>query len=267
MIIDGRAIAETLKEEVKEQVVRCATPPRLSIIACQPTFETKTFITKKTAMAEAVGITVVQYDMSPTATLSDVEVLIQSCAMMSDGIIVQLPFPHLPSEQLLALIPATHDVDVSRYDGTSTHLLPPVVGAINSISDKHHVVWEGQKVVVVGYGRLVGRPVAAYATARGAAVTVVTADTPNYDAIHEADIVILGAGTPGILTPNMIKNGVVVFDAGTSEEGGVLRGDADRAVADKASLFTPVPGGIGPITIAVLLQNVVTLAEAKNVRG
>ncbi|MFK5283328.1 bifunctional methylenetetrahydrofolate dehydrogenase/methenyltetrahydrofolate cyclohydrolase, partial [Lacticaseibacillus paracasei] len=80
-------------------------------------------------------------------------------------------------------------------------------------------------------------------------------------ATQTADIIILGAGSPGLLTPAMVKAGVVVFDGGTSEEGGMLVGDADPAVADRASLFTPVPGGVGPLTVAILLKNVLYLAQ------
>jgi methylenetetrahydrofolate dehydrogenase (NADP+)/methenyltetrahydrofolate cyclohydrolase len=154
----------------------------------------------------------------------------------------------------------SHDVDVTRYDGSDNTLLPPVVGAIAEISRTHNVSFANRSVVVVGNGRLVGAPAAAYAAKEGARVTVVTKDSDNISATRDADIIILGAGSPGLLTPDMVKEGVVVFDAGTSEEGGMLVGDADPAVVQKAALLTPVPGGIGPLTIAILLKNVLYLA-------
>jgi methylenetetrahydrofolate dehydrogenase (NADP+) / methenyltetrahydrofolate cyclohydrolase len=153
-------------------------------------------------------------------------------------------------------------VDALTYDGLGATVLPPVVGAIDAIAKHHQVVWADTQVVVVGQGRLVGAPAAVYAASKGAHVTVLEKDTADYEhTIKEADILILGAGVPGLVTAAMVKPGVVIFDAGTSEEGGMLVGDADTSVNDMASLVTPVPGGIGPITIAVLLRNVVDLAQ------
>jgi methylenetetrahydrofolate dehydrogenase (NADP+) / methenyltetrahydrofolate cyclohydrolase len=101
-----------------------------------------------------------------------------------------------------------------------------------------------------------------YAKAQGALVSILEKDTlDNEHKIATADILILGAGVPGLVTPEMVKQGVVIFDAGTSEEGGMLVGDAVSDVSAKAALVTPVPGGIGPITIAILLQNLVKLAR------
>ena len=99
---------------------------------------------------------------------------------------------------------------------------------------------------------------------QGAQVSVVTKEsTDTNELLKDADIVIAGAGQPGLVTAAMVKDGVMIFDAGTSEDGGTLVGDVNSDVAKKASLFTPVPGGIGPITVAVLLKNLVTLAERK----
>jgi methylenetetrahydrofolate dehydrogenase (NADP+) / methenyltetrahydrofolate cyclohydrolase len=115
-------------------------------------------------------------------------------------------------------------------------------------------------VVVVGSGKLVGLPASRWFMEQGSAVSVVTKDTADIAYYTKnADIIVLGAGVPRLLTPDMVKEGVVILDAGTSEDGGVLAGDADPACAEKASLFTPVPGGIGPITVAVLLRNLVEL--------
>lgn len=264
MFIDGRAIRDELQTQLATRVAKLPVPPHLSIIACQPTLETKTFIAKKTAMAEAIGVTVTRYDVPADSTLESLSELVTECVQNSDGIIMQLPFPHLSSDSLLALIPSSHDVDVSRYDGTDKYVLPPVIGAIHEISERHDLVWSGKTVAIVGYGRLVGKPAAVYATMRGANLKVLTIDSPNKaDILKTADIIILGAGATGLLTASMVKEGVVVFDAGTSEEAGVLRGDADQNVALKASLFTPVPGGIGPITVAVLLQNLVLLRKRR----
>ena len=125
-----------------------------------------------------------------------------------------------------------------------------------------------EKVVVVGHGRLVGEPAALWAKGQGATVTVVTKETSNSEQIiAAADVLILGAGQPNIITPEAIKPGVVIFDAGTSEDNGELKGDAHPDCAEVASLFTPVPGGIGPITVSMLLKNVVKAAEGSSIQS
>jgi methylenetetrahydrofolate dehydrogenase (NADP+)/methenyltetrahydrofolate cyclohydrolase len=188
---------------------------------------------------------------------------ITSVVPETNGIIVQLPFPsHIDTATILAAVPASHDVDVLRYAGEVTTILPPVVGAIDAIAMRHDISFTGKAVVVVGQGRLVGQPAILYARAKGGIVTIIERGTENAaDIIKIADILILGAGVPGLVIAEMVKPGVVVFDAATSEEGGMLVGDASPEVAAVASLFTPVPGGIGPITIAILLQNLLRLAS------
>jgi len=189
---------------------------------------------------------------------------VRSSGASADGVIVQLPFPpQVDAEVLLSAIPKELDIDNINYAGEETEVLPPVVGAVAEIAKRHNVDFAGKNVVVIGRGRLVGKPAALWAEAQGAAVTVIDKNTPNADSIiHEADIIISGAGHPGLVTHGKIKDGVIIFDAGTSEDGGELRGDADSACASKCSLFTPVPGGIGPITIAILLRNLVELAKS-----
>jgi methylenetetrahydrofolate dehydrogenase (NADP+)/methenyltetrahydrofolate cyclohydrolase len=182
--------------------------------------------------------------------------------MQTNGIIVQLPFPpHIDVDTVLSVIPKSYDVDVAWYDGSSDEVLPPVVGAIAEIARVHDVLFATQNVVVVGKGKLVGAPALIWTQKQGAHVSVIDRETADPKTmIGDADILILGAGKPGLIMKDDVKEGVLIFDAGTSEDGGVLKGDADLSCAEKASLFTPVPGGIGPITIAVLLRNLITLA-------
>jgi methylenetetrahydrofolate dehydrogenase (NADP+)/methenyltetrahydrofolate cyclohydrolase len=263
MIIDGRALANELMATIKTMVATRSTPPRLLVFTCDPNFETQKFLALKQKRSLEAGINMHVRVMSSDTTLTVLAHEIQMSLQTTDGIIIQFPFPHLQTDDLALLIPSTHDVDVLQYDGQSTAFLPPVVGAIDVVSQRYDIRWSEQSVVVVGNGRLVGQPAALYAKRRGALVTVVTKEAPNFKALAAADIIILGAGAPGLLTSSMVKPGVAVFDAGTSEEGGVLVGDADPAVAEKASLFTPVPGGIGPLTVAALLRNVAQLAMTR----
>ncbi len=262
MIIDGRALAQTIITAINEAVTHMPTPPRLTVFTCEPNFETQKFLALKERKAREAGVVLEVVQLPGTVTVSEVEAAIAEAVAVSDGIILQFPFPHLRTEVLSILIPSTHDVDVMQYDGRLEAPLPPVVGAIDSISTAHDVTFAQKSVVVVGNGRLVGAPAALYAASRGGEVTVLTKETFTTEVVQAADILILGAGVPGLITPAMVKEGVVVFDAGTSEEGGVLVGDVDPAVAEKATLFTPVPGGIGPLTVAILLKNVLYCAKS-----
>ena len=261
MIIDGRALAGAIVTALRNETAAMAGLPLLTVFTCAPNFETKKFLDLKTKRAAEAGISVSVIELPPNVTMEQVTTAINQSKAMSDGIIIQFPFPHIATKDLIALIPPELDVDVTHYDGQTDGLLPPVVGAIAEISQAHAIDWVGKSVVVVGNGRLVGAPAAQYAAALGANVTIVTKDSNNLAATKDADILILGAGSPGLLTPEMVKAGAVVLDAGTSEEGGMLVGDAHPLVAARASLFTPVPGGIGPLTIAILLKNVLYLAK------
>ena len=123
-------------------------------------------------------------------------------------------------------------------------------------------MWENKVVAIVGYGRLVGQPVNEYAKKRGAKVTVLTDESTDFSStLKEADIIVSGVGKPGLIEDTVVKPEVVLFDAGTSEDSGELRGDITTQAAEKAALYTPVPGGIGPITVAILLRNLVTLSQ------
>lgn len=263
MIIDGKALASQIIHTVAKQVAMLPTAPLLTVFTCAPNFETQKFLALKQKQAARCGITLVLHECQADVTLAEVATAINNVQGTTDGIIIQFPFPaHVATADLIALIPKTHDVDAFSYTGEQTDIFPPVVGAIDAISQEYTISWKGKQVVVVGNGRLVGAPAILYATSLGSDVTVVTKDTLNQAAlIAEADILVLGAGVPGLITAEMVKDGVIIFDAGTSEEGGVLVGDADLGVAARAKLLTPVPGGIGPLTIALLLKNVLYLAQ------
>lgn len=263
MIVNGKDIATAIYAEIKQELSGRTHPPRLVVFTCAPNAETKKFLELKRGRARELGIIVDVAELPPDIKESEAIATIEARSAAYDGVVVQLPFPaHLNPDSILKAVPRERDLDVLDYHGEETGVLPPVIGAISEISKKHEVAWAGKNVVVVGQGRLVGRPAAFWAKAANADVTVIDKDTENAAAaLRQADIIISGAGVSGLITPDKIKEGAAIFDAGTSEEGGVLRGDADPACAEKASLFTPVPGGIGPITIAVLLRNLVQLMK------
>jgi methylenetetrahydrofolate dehydrogenase (NADP+)/methenyltetrahydrofolate cyclohydrolase len=261
MVIDGKKIAKEITEEIISKIKIDNLTPTMVVIACDPNFETRKYLFLKQSKAEALGISLEAVILSSESTTETIIEIIKEQSVKVGGIIVQLPLPaHIDTGVVLASIPTELDVDAFGYDGSDLQVLPPVVGAIDEISTRHEVQWAGKKVVIFGQGRLVGAPATTYAHTKGARVTILTEkSTDIISVVENADIIILGVGKPNLLTSDMIKSGVIVFDAGASEDGGLLVGDASPQVADKASLFTPVPGGIGPITIAILFRNLVKL--------
>lgn len=263
MIINGREIADSVCAQLRERVSSCASAPRLTIITCAPNFETKKYLELKKGRATDIGISTTIIELPSTATTDDVIAEIQKAIPHADGVVVQLPLPeHIDAGRVVRTIPPSHDVDA--LNPHTLGVLSPVVGSIQEILTRNNVDVTQQHVTILGSGKLVGIPAYEWFTAHDAYVSVVTKETldiPHYT--RNADIIVCGVGVPGLLTPDMIREGVIVLDAGTSEDGGELRGDALASCAEKASLFTPVPGGIGPITIAILLKNAVSLAEKR----
>lgn len=266
MLVDGRTIADDICASIKEAIARSGVRPHLTVLTCAPNFETQKFLALKREKANALGIRVNIIEFSDSVATAEVVSSLPAIASATDGIVVQLPFPpSIRIDEVLTRIPATLDVDAVNHELGRGGIFPPVVGAIDEIAKRHEVSFSGKRVVVVGNGRLVGRPAAAYARSHGAHVVVLTKDSPDIlETLRTADILILGAGSPRLVLPEHVKDGVVIFDAGTSEDAGMLRGDADPACAEKAALMTPVPGGIGPITIAVLLLNLTRLAMLRH---
>ena len=260
-MVDGRQLAKRIYAELQNEVSHLGQAPHLTVFTCAPNFATKKYLHLKQRRAQEVGIGVTIIELPSDLSTGDVLQSVERACMQTDGIIVQLPLPeHLDTNRILAAIPPDYDVDGVHYDAeTHCTLLPPVVAAIAEIAREYGVSFADQQVVVLGHGRLVGKPASVWAKQQGAQVTVLTKDSADIAAaIKQADILILGAGQAHLVKPDMVKDGVVIFDAGTSEDGGALAGDADPACSYRASVYTPVPGGIGPLTVAMLLRNVLS---------
>jgi methylenetetrahydrofolate dehydrogenase (NADP+)/methenyltetrahydrofolate cyclohydrolase len=260
MIIDGKKIAEEIYNEIRERVALLSSVPILTIITCAPNFETEKYLVLKEKKANEVGILTKIIELAKESTTEDFIQAVEFAVAESHGVIVQLPLPsHVDTARVLDAVPVSHDVDALNH--LNTRVLSPVVGALYEILLRNDIDVREKLVTVVGSGRLVGLPASQWFMKAGAHVSVVTKDTMHIsEYTKNADILVCGAGVPNLITPDMVKEGVVILDAGTSEDGGVLKGDADPSCAEKASVFTPVPGGVGPMTIAILLRNVVDLA-------
>ena len=258
MIIDGRALAKEMLARTKARALKLQRRPNLLVyVAPNETPATRSYLKVKARSAEEAGC-----DFEETMSLT--------FSSRADAVIVQLPLPsELTTTDVLNSIPVVQDADVlsraarEKFEkGDADALLPPVVVAVRIILEFGNVEITGKKTVVIGAGFLVGAPVATWLTQQGAEVEVITLELGNLAAaLGTADIIVSGAGSPYLIKPEMLKQGVVLIDAGTSESGGTIVGDADPACADKCSIFTPVPGGVGPLAVACLFDNVVTLAE------
>lgn len=265
MIVDGRAIAGTLLFDVRKDVEQLPVRIVVRAIVVTPSPATESYLATKAARAEEAGMHLEVVKLPDEATTEDVIRAVE--APGCDALIVQLPLPgSIDTQKVLDAIPLKKDADVlssSAYarfkEGTADALVPPVAGAVAHILETSGVEPRGMNAVVIGQGRLVGEPAATWLTQAGATVTVLTRESTDRSALARADLIVAGAGVANLIRPEDIKEGVVLIDAGTSESDGAIVGDADPACSDRASVFTPVPGGVGPVAVACLFKNVARL--------
>lgn len=260
-ILDGKACAESVLHDIAEKCRREKIQPKLVIITDGYDAASKVYIKNKLKAAEECGIkaTVVKLDTSqPISLLNDeVELAIQD----ADGVIVQLPMePSVPVPLFLNQIPPEKDVDgllrMSNFD-------PCTPRGIMRLLKENSVSVEGKHVVIIGRSRLVGKPLARMMLDANATVTVCHSFTEGLATITEmADILVCAVGKPWFISDStMLKKGAVVVDVGINRRYGKIVGDVDlESVAGRASLITPVPGGVGPMTVAMLMDNTLKAA-------
>ena len=260
MIVDGRHIARELSAALTEAFAALDKEAKLGVLLMDPDFATEKFVGIKKRVALDLGVRLIEERMDKAATTDDVLSALDELSRSSDGVIVQLPLPpHVDTERVIAAIPGSKDVDGI---GREARVFSPVGEAMREVLARANVAISGKKAVVIGQGRLVGLPAAKWLTEEGALVTTLTEEAGSVaDEIGQADIVISGAGRPGLISPAMLKRGVVLLDAGMSEASGKLAGDADPSCAEVASIFTPVPGGIGPLAVVMIFKNLLELVR------
>lgn len=271
MNINGKQIADEIKNALKERVSKLPRKPRLDIVYAGKNPVIEGFLRMKRRTGEDIGIDTNVHHLPSSVSQKSLIDEIQKIAAdkNSDGIIVQLPLPaELNTEIILNAIPPEKDIDVLSenalllFEQGKLLLAPPIVGAIAEILKQNKISVTGKNAVILGNGRLVGRPAASWLKQNGATVSVFekTSGDPK-TALKTADIVVSGMGVISFIKPDMIREGVMLFDAGASEESAEIKGDADNACSDKCAIFTPVPGGIGPITVALLFKNLLDAME------
>ncbi|MGB2580778.1 MAG: bifunctional 5,10-methylenetetrahydrofolate dehydrogenase/5,10-methenyltetrahydrofolate cyclohydrolase [Minisyncoccia bacterium] len=274
MLVDGNKIAKTLEEKLSTELL-FSVPKKVCFVVFggnkRPGREsddsaTEQFVKMKSRVAERVGIAVDVKKYPDTKNTEEaVEIVRELGEKDYDGIVIQLPLTAgVDTQTVLDAIPAQKDIDVlgtiakESYTKGKIDRTPPVAQAVHEILESCNIKLSGKKIVVVGQGRLVGEPTHLMLKRMNVphdVVDIKTSEKGKLALYKNADIIISGIGVPHSIKPEMIKDGVVLIDAGASEQAGKLVGDIDPACKSRASFMTPVPGGVGPITIVSLLRN------------
>jgi methylenetetrahydrofolate dehydrogenase (NADP+)/methenyltetrahydrofolate cyclohydrolase len=271
MIIDGRKIAERIKKEIGEGVAALGRRPALAVVMVGDNPISLKYINIKKKFGEEAGVDVKVFNFPEDISEEDLRRKISEIgAEKNDGIIVQLPLPlHINTQSVLDCLDKNKDADMLSSasmgdfaDGRSL-ILPPVVGAIKEILNECKVEPRGKNVVIFGFGRLVGRPANLWFAREGATVSVINEFTTHpAEMARQAEIIVSGVGQAKLITDGMVRVGAVVIDAGAAMLDAKIVGDVDfEAVKDKAAFITPVPGGVGPVTVAMVFKNLLTLIK------
>jgi len=279
VILDGKAVAEKVLSEVRDRVRALAetrrVTPTLAVVLVGEDPASQVYVRGKKRAAESVGIATQDFLYPEGLTQDDLHRLIDAINMDETlhGVLLQLPLPKgMDEDAAVARIAPEKDVDgltpanLGRLLAGSPRVVPCTPAGCLAVLDHYGATLEGAEAVVVGRSRLVGKPLAQLLLARHATVTTCHTRTKDLAAhTRRADILCVAAGRPRMVTGDMVKPGAWVIDVGVNRlDTGKLAGDVDFASAEKvAGAITPVPGGIGPMTIAMLMKNTVSAAEAR----
>jgi methylenetetrahydrofolate dehydrogenase (NADP+)/methenyltetrahydrofolate cyclohydrolase len=273
MIIDGKKIAADILADVKKQVSELSFQPVFCDILVGDDPASAQYVGMKARSAEKVGIKFRHAHYPSNITTEELVVEIKKIGQEPDirGLIVQLPLPKsLNRDAVLNAIDPKIDVDCTGkvntdlfYKGSAQIIFPTAVAVLATLeSTKQNL--KGKKILVLGQGILVGKPVSFLLKQKGYDVQTANDKTKNTnELLKQADVVISAVGKPKFITGDKIKTGAIVIDAGTSESEGGISGDVDfDSVKNIAGFISPVPGGVGPITVAKLMENVLIASKA-----
>jgi methylenetetrahydrofolate dehydrogenase (NADP+)/methenyltetrahydrofolate cyclohydrolase len=290
ILLDGKATSNTIKEEIAQEVTKLKAEgkktPHLAAVLVGNDGASMTYVNSKVKSCERVGfkstLVKLESNISEDILLKEIEKLNTNDDI--DGFIVQLPLPdHIDEQKVIMAVNPDKDVDgfhpmnVGKMALNLPTFLPATPFGILELLERYQVETSGKHVVVIGRSHIVGEPMSILLAQKrkqgNATVTLTHSRTKNLDEItRQADIIVAALGIPEFLTGNMVKDGVVIIDVGITRvddaskvRGYRLAGDVDfESVSKKASYITPVPGGVGPMTIAMLLKNTLLACSRKN---
>lgn len=278
-IIDGKAVSQFVKDEVKKEVSALGEKGfsvGLAVIIVGNDPASRTYVNNKKKACEATGIISEEYALPDDTTMDELLALIKelNAKKSINGILCQLPLPkHLDEKAVIENIDPIKDVDAFHAVNTGHIMigdysfLPCTPAGIMEMLKYYNIEIEGKECVVIGRSNIVGKPMAMLLLQKNGTVTICHSRTKNLKEVtSRADILVAAVGIPYFVTADMVKDGAVVIDVGMDRnKEGKLCGDVDFAeVEKKASYITPVPGGVGPMTIATLMKNTVTAAKIQN---
>jgi len=279
IIIDGKAVAQSVRENVKVQVEELKSKgisTTLAVIIVGDDSASRVYVNNKKKACAEVGIISEEYALPADTTQDELLCLIKMLNDRSDvnGILCQLPIPeHIDESAIINAINPAKDVDAFHRSNVGAIMLgdykflPCTPAGIMELIKHYNIDVKGKNCVIIGRSNIVGKPMAMLMLHSDATVTICHSKTKNLrEVVKSADIVIAAVGKPKFVTADMVKEGAVVIDVGINrDENGSLCGDVDyENVMPLTSYITPVPGGVGPMTIATLMQNTVTASKLAN---
>ncbi len=275
VIMDGKALAEKVKAQIREKVSKLRRQPGLAVILVGDNPASQVYVRNKERDCAQCGIMCYDYHLPQDASQEDVLDLVEKMNNYGavDGILVQLPLPEQIDERVVleAIAPdkdvdAFHPENVGRIMQGQAYYKPCTPAGVMEILHEYGIDPAGKHCVVVGRSNIVGKPMAMLLLHENATVTICHSKTPDLKAqCRQADILVSAVGKTGLITADMVKPGAVVIDVAMNRnEAGKLCGDVDfAAVSQVASYITPVPGGVGPMTRAMLMENTYKAAKCR----
>jgi methylenetetrahydrofolate dehydrogenase (NADP+)/methenyltetrahydrofolate cyclohydrolase len=278
-IVDGKAVAAELREELAAEIAAMvregSAPPSLAVVLCGDDPASAIYVRNKGRAADRAGVTFALHRPSGDSTTDELVDLVRSLDADEsiDGILVQLPLPRqIDADAVTGCISPEKDADGFHpynfgrlAEGHPAVVAPGTPLGCMELLRRSEVPIRGSRSVVIGRSAIVGRPIALMLTNADSTVTICHSRTPDLASVcREADILVSAIGRPHMVDASYVKPGAFVIDVGTTPRDGVVLGDVDReSVEPVAGWLTPVPGGVGPMTIAMLLRNTLTLAKAR----
>ncbi|MBE6777366.1 MAG: bifunctional methylenetetrahydrofolate dehydrogenase/methenyltetrahydrofolate cyclohydrolase FolD [Ruminococcaceae bacterium] len=279
-LIDGKIISASVKERVKDEVAilkEQGITTGLAVIIVGEDPASKVYVANKKKACEALGIISEEYALPENTTQEELLKLIDELNNKAsiNGILCQLPLPkHLDEQAVINAILPEKDVDAFHPQNVGKIMLgdydfvPCTPAGIMEMLQYENIDISGKTCVVIGRSNIVGKPMGMLLLHKNGTVTICHSRTKDLASVcKEADVLVAAVGRPNFVTADMVKEGAVVIDVGINRVDGKLVGDVDfQNVKDKCSAITPVPGGVGPMTIAMLMQNTLTAAKKQNKR-